>query len=118
MYGEAQVKMNGAGQPTITEGAEFVKSVTHVGGTNLMVVTLTDAYPKLVAHAVDVRDDGQTGIYATAGNFTNESSITVPPTPIVFTVGFFNGGGTALNNPTVICVLTLAFRDSNVTYGN
>jgi hypothetical protein len=117
-YIEFQLKLGGASAPTIVEGAEIVGTMTHSGGTNVIVVNLKDAFPKVVAHACDVRDDAGNGAYATIGSFTNESSTTVPPTPIQFKIQTFNSGGSALNDSTLVVVVTLAVRNSNVTAGN
>ena len=115
-YAEVQIQMNGASAPTVLEGKEFVKSVAHTGGTNTMTVVLQDAFPKVVAHAVDIRDDAGNGAYATLGSFTNESSAT--SAAVQFTANFFTAGGAVSNNPTVVCVITLAIRNSSVTTGN
>jgi hypothetical protein len=117
-YMEFQLKLNGASAPTVLEGNEVVASATHTGGTNVITVTLKDSFPKVVAHAVDVRDDAGNGSYATIGSITGEASATVPTAPISFKIQTFVAGGTASNDSTLVVVITLALRNSNVTAGN
>jgi hypothetical protein len=117
-YAEVQLQLNGAAAPTVLEGKEFIKSATHAGGTNVIAVTLFDAFPKVVAHAVDVRDDAGNGAYATIGNFANEASQASPALPITFSVRTFTAGGAASNDSALVIVITLAMRNSNVTAGN
>lgn len=118
VYMEFSLQLNGASGPTVIEGKEVVAGVTHSGGTNITVVTLKDSFQKLVAHAVDFRDDSNNGNYFTIGSITGEASSTVPTAPIVFNINSFNAGGTQLNNPTAVVTVTLAFRDSNIPPGS
>jgi hypothetical protein len=117
-YMEFQIALGGSGQPTVKEGLEVVASATHTGGTNVVAVTLKDSFPKVVAHAVDVRDDAGTGGYATIGTITGEGSATVPTAPISFKIQTFTAGGAASNDSSLVIVVTLALRNSGVTAGN
>ena len=117
-YMEFQLKLNGSAAPTVTEGAEIVASVTHAGGGNIVVVTLKDSFPKVVAHAVDIRDDSANGSYATIGTITGENSATVPTAPIKFNINTWQASGAAANDSSLVVVVTLALRNSNVTAGN
>lgn len=117
-YMEFQLLLGGASAPTVVEGKEVVATATHSGGTNVINVTLKDSFPKVVAHAVDVRDDAGNGAYATIGTITGEGSATVPTAPIAFKIQTFNSGGTALNDSTLVVVVTLALRNSSVPPGS
>lgn len=119
VYGEFQMTLAGsATSVTVSEGKEFVSKVVHVGGTNIWTVTLADPYQKVVAHAVDVRDDTPNGAYATIGTFTNENSTSVPPANVSFKIQTWTAGGGASNDSTLVVCVTLAIRDSSVTIGN
>jgi hypothetical protein len=118
VYMECQIKLNGAAVPTVLEGFEAIASVAHVGGTNVVTVTLKDSFPKLVAGAVDCRDDAGNGQYVTHGSVTGEGSSTVPTAPLAFKVQTFNASGSVQNDSTLVVTFALAIRDSNVTAGN
>ena len=129
-YVELKIKLNGASAPTVLAGASYLAKtnpVTHTGGTNVCTVTMRDAWLELVAHAVDERDDAQSGTYATIGNVTNEAGqasgtrtgVTgTPGLPLTFQIATFIAAGTASNDSSLIVVVTLALRNSNEPYGN
>jgi hypothetical protein len=121
VYAEIKLRLNGAGAPTVLSGNSLLSQTappTHTGGTNVIGLTMRDAWPEIITHAVDVRDDTPNGAYATLGNITNEASTAIPALPITFNVATWTAGGAAANNSSLIIVITLAIRNSNVTYGN
>jgi hypothetical protein len=129
-YVELKIKLGGAGTPTVLAGASYLDKSTptaHTGGTNVVTVTMRDAWLELVAHACDVRDDVPNGAYATIGTIANEAGqasggvvgITgTPGKPLTFKIATWTAGGGASNDSTLIVVITLALRNSNVSYGN
>jgi hypothetical protein len=129
-YIELKLKLNGAGIPIVLAGGGFLTSSTptaHTGGTNVYTINMRDAWLELIAHAVDVRDDVPNGAYATIGTIQNEAGqasggvvgITgTPGKPLTFKVATWTAGGAVSNDSTLICVITLAFRNSNEQYGN
>jgi hypothetical protein len=121
VYIEIKLKLNGAGAVTILSGANWLKAagaITHVGGSNDWEITMRDAWPEIVAHSVEVRDDAANGPYATLGEFANEGSQAVPPLPVFFELHTFNAGGSALNDSTLTVSITMAIRNSGEIYGN
>lgn len=122
-YTELKVTLGGsATSVTATRGAGMLAQtggIVHVGGTNVWTFTMRDAWPEVVVHSVDVRDDAGNGAYATLGSFTNEGTGTaVPAPPITFKLQTWTAGGAALNDSTLVVVIALALRNSNETYGN
>ena len=121
VYAEIKLKLNGASAPTVLAGNSWLSPTsppTHTAATNVIGVTLRDAWPEVVAHSASVRDDANTGSYAECGSFANEGSTAVPALPITFNVNTFNSGGSALNNSTLVITIQLALRNSSTTYGN
>lgn len=116
-----KLKLNGASAPTVLAGNSYLSPTsppTHAGGTNIVSVTMRDPWLEVVGHAVDVRDDTPNGAYATLGTFANESSTTVPPSPITFKLNTWTAGGAAANDSSLVVTVTITLRNSTVTYGN
>jgi len=130
VYAEIKLKLNGTGAPIVLAGASFLDKAVptaHVSGTNVCTITMRDAWPELVAHAVDVRDDTPNGAYATLGSVANELGqatggvVGVTGTagkPMTFKVATWTAGGAVSNDSTLIAVITLALRNSSESYGN
>lgn len=120
-YMEIKLKLGGTGNPTVLAGSSFLSSTSppsHSSGSNVVLVTLRDAWPEVVAHAVDERDDAGAGTYATIGSFANEGSAAVPALPVTFKIQTFVAAGSASNDSTLVVVVQLALRNSSTTYGN
>lgn len=124
-YCEFKIQANGAGVPIVLRGASFlatVNPVTHTPGSNVLVVTMRDQWPEIVAHSVDVRDDAGNGQYATIGSFINEGSVATGASgaapPVGFKIQTFTASGTAQNDSTLVIVISLAIRNSSESYGN
>jgi hypothetical protein len=115
-YCEIKLKLNGASAPTILAGGGVLSTTSppaHVGGSNVVAVTLRDAWVAVDAHAVDERDDVGAGTYATLGTFANEGTAT----PLTFKVNTFLASGSVSNDSSLVVVITLALRNSNEAYG-
>lgn len=130
VYIELKLKLNGASAPTVLAGGSALATsgaVAHVGGSNVVTVTMRDAWLEMISHACDVRDDTPNGAYATIGTIANEAGqsnggvvgITgTPGKPMTFKIATFTAGGGAANDSSLIVVVSLAMRNSNEPYGN
>jgi len=120
-YVEFKIKLNGASAPTILSGSSFLATsgaLAHVGGTNVISVTLRDPWPEIIFANADLRDDAPNGAYVTIGSITGENSQTVPPAPIAFKLNTWTAGGAVSNDSSATVSVSLAIRNSNTTYGN
>ena len=84
VYMEFEVLGAGAAALTVPSGgggAAYVQSITR-SGVGVYVVTLKDAWNKVVSKGADLDDTINDGGYATMGNIANEATAT----PLVFTV--------------------------------
>lgn len=113
-YMAVQLTLGGAGQPTVSQGGSVVASAKHVGGSNVVTVTLQDAFHTVVHTNPSVRDDSNNGAYATIGTVTGEKSTT----PISFKLQTFAAGGGAANDSSLVVSFFLCLRNSNVGPGN
>lgn len=113
-YMAVQLTLAGSGQPSVTQGQSVVASAKHTGGSNVVTVTLQDAFHAVVHGGVDVRDDSNNGAYATIGTFSNEKTTT----PVSFKVQTFSAGGSAANDSSLVVSFFLCLRNSNVAAGN
>lgn len=113
-YMALQFKLNGASAPTVTYGKGYVASATHTGGTNVVTVTMTDAFVAVVSAHPDLRDDAGNGAYASIGTITNEGKTSA----LTFKIQTFAAGGSAANDSSAVIGVLLCLTNSNVTQGN
>lgn len=97
------------GSSSTLDGCDIVSSIAHVAGTNVLTVTLKDAFPKVIDVQANIRDDAGNGAYATTGTITNEGT----GSPITFKIQTFNAAGTALNDPTLVIACTLSLKNTS-----
>ena len=119
MYVELKLKLNGAGTPTVLAGNSFLSLTAppvHVGGSNVVTITMRDTWPEVIYAGSDPRDDAPNGAYATIGTITNEASTT--QLPITFKLNTWTAGGAVSNDSTLTVGIVLVIRASNATYGN
>lgn len=114
VYCEALITLAGAATSvalTSVDGCDIIASITHVAATNKWTVTLKDAFNKVIAHSIDIREAVANGAgnYATIGNFTNEGTAT----PLTFSIYTWNAAGTARNDSTETLSMSLALRNGN-----
>ena len=112
VYCEFKFTAPGAGTTldlTTVNGADIVASGAHVAGTNVITLTLKDAYPAVISASADIRDDAGTGPYASVGNITNEGT----STPVTLKVAYFSAAGTALNNSVAVTSVVIAFKNTS-----
>jgi hypothetical protein len=120
VYAEIKLKLNGASAPTVLAGSSWLdptKPPTHPG-TNLTNVFLRDAWPEVIFIGAELRDDANTGNYASCGSILNEGSTAAPATPIAFTIQTFNAGCSPQNNASGTYGIVIILRNSSTTYGN
>jgi hypothetical protein len=104
--------LNGASNPTLEYGSNWIASVTHAGGGNTFVVTLKDNIFAVIDSGVNLRDDAPNGRYATVGSFTNEASAS----PLTFTLATWVAGGGVLNDPNAMRLSgTITINNGNIT---
>jgi hypothetical protein len=110
VYGEFIFTPNGSGTPSLSlvDGSDMVSTLAHTGGTQIITVTLKDAFNKVVYGSADVR--GTAGTWCTIGAISNEAT----STPLQVQIYYWQAGGSALNDPTTSAVtqVTLALRNS------
>jgi hypothetical protein len=91
VYLEFELLGAGASAMTLgTDAAPWVASVSR-SGTGVFVVTMKDAWSKVVFKAADIDDTANDGAYATIGNVTNEGTTSA----LVFTLRVRAAAGTA-----------------------
>lgn len=109
VYAEFELLGGGAGNPlTLSTDAKLIVNTVTRSSAGVYVVTLKDAYTKLVYKSIDLDDTLNDGGYATCGSVTNEGT----STPIVFTIYTRAAAGTvadaALNRRVSV---SLRFRN-------
>ena len=98
---------------TTVEGAAVgadLASITHTPGANFVVVTLKDAWPRVLGWSAEVRDTagGGGGTYATISDITNENTAT----PLTFQVNTFLANGSVSNDSTQVVCVEMVFRNT------
>ena len=87
------------------DGSDVVASITHVGGTNVLAVTLSKRFNKIVAaEASVIATDGKR---ATIGSIANEGHASNAPTFNIYT---WVAAGTANNDNADRITVRLALR--------
>ncbi len=93
---------------TGVDGCSEVASITHVGGTNKLTVTLLRSTNKVVDASANVV--GTAGARATVGGILNEAT----SSPLVFDIYTWVAAGTASNDPTAPISVKLALRGRSI----
>lgn len=110
VYGEFLFTAPGAGTSvaqSAIDGGDIVASITHVGGTNLVTVTLKDTFNKVIH--LDAQVLGTIGGRATCSQPTNEGTAN----PISFGIYTWVAAGTAANDSASVIQVSLALRNGN-----
>lgn len=93
-------------------GGDVVASFAHVGGSNVITVTVKDPFNLLTWAKAEPRDDAAVGAFCTCGSFTNEGT----SNQITFNINFFSftAGGTLqpVNDPTSVVGVLLMARNT------
>lgn len=110
-YVEFELLGAGAAALTLsTDAAPFVSGITR-SNTGIFVVTLKDAWTKLVHASAEPDDTADDGAYATIGTVTNEGTAT----PLAFTIRFRAATGTKADPAASRRIrVSLALRNGNV----
>jgi hypothetical protein len=95
---------------TQLDGCDSVLSIAHVAATNLLTVTLKDAYHRLVDASASVV--GVTGDRAQIGTITNEAS----SLPLAFQITTWSGAGVAVNDSAARITVSLAVRNGTAVH--
>lgn len=96
-YGAGRVYMEfellGAGAAALTKSTDAAQAVAGItrSGVGIFVVTLKDAFQKVVSKSADVDDTLNDGSYATCSDVTNEGT----SNPITFTIRTRSAAGAA-----------------------
>ncbi len=93
---------------TAVDGADVVASITHVGGSNLLTVTLKDSFNKVINASANVIQTN--GARATIGGITNEGGTT---SGLSFGIYTWVAAGTALNDCADRITVSLSLRNGN-----
>jgi hypothetical protein len=103
----------GAGAAALTlstDAAQFVSGVTR-SGAGIYVVTLKDAWSKIIYKSAEMDDTLNDGAYATCSDPTNESTAT----PLKFTIRTRAAAGTAADAAAARRIgVSLILRNGNV----
>ncbi len=108
-YIEFCFNTNNTSSPLLTtvDGADIVASFNRTGA-GVIVVTLKDAFNKVVAADAFLDDTANDGAYATVGNITNEGN----GSPIVFTIRTRAAAATLTDYAARKVSVTLSVRNS------
>ena len=115
VYLEFGFVCNGASNPslsTVFGSSIAIASLAHTGGSQIITVGLTDAFPKVVAISADVTS-ATPGDWASIGTISNEGTTT----PITFQIYYWVAAGTVKNDPptTTTTRCFVAFRNTVMT---
>lgn len=92
---------------TSVDGADVVASIAHVAGTNLVTVTLKDAFNKVIHASASII--GTAGARATIGGITNEGTAN----GLTFGIYTWVAAGTVSNDATGVVTVQLCLRNGN-----
>ncbi len=110
VYAEFLFDTNNTSTPLTStlDGGDVVASFNRTG-VGVIVVTLKDAFNKVIALDASLDDTANDGAYATVGNVTNEGT----STPIVFTIRTRAATGTLTDYAARRVRVAIAFRNGN-----
>jgi hypothetical protein len=109
VYAECELLGAGAAALTIGQGANIIASIVR-SGVGVFVVTLKDAFNRVIYKGAELDDTLNDGSYATCSDVTNEGTAT----PIVFTIRTRSASGAAADPAVGRRIgVTLAFRNGN-----
>lgn len=110
VYCEFNFLSNNTSSPVLTsvDGADVVASLSR-SGAGVIVVTLKDAFNKVITASADLDDTANDGSYATIGGITNEGTAT----PLSFTVRTRVAAGTLTDFTARKVYVVLSLRNGN-----
>lgn len=94
-----------------TSPTNYVASIAHVGGTNVLTVTMVDAVQEVDFLSAEIRDNTPDGRYATVGTVSNEGT----STPVSFKIATYTAGGSAANDSADVIMVKMVIRDGSIS---